>query len=234
MTPGRRRQWPLAAIQPFQLELPSPLPETPWLDGPALFGNDQPFEIEIGCGKGGFLVGRALQVPEHNFLGIELDRGLFHYIATRLARRQLWHVRILQADASRFLAQACRSACVAHLHVYCPDPWWKRRHHKRRLFTPEFVANCQRVLAPGGKLHLASDVADYFDLMTRLVRDHTALMPMSEEVSVMMAGIGPTNFERKGVARGHVMGRATFAKAAPAGSVDLALPGPELGKGGQG
>lgn len=206
-----KRRLPLEALRPFELLLPNPAQESIW-DGPTLFGNARPLEVEVGCGQGGFLVGRATQVPTHNFLGVEIDRARQHYVATRLARRGYAHVLIGLGDARVLLGTLLRPGCVSHLHIYCPDPWWKRRHHKRRLFDPTFVPTCARVLAPGGKLHLASDVPEYFAHMTGLVRDLTPLVAIPEEVTAMMADIGPTNYERKGLARGHAVGRASFIK----------------------
>jgi tRNA (guanine-N7-)-methyltransferase len=204
-----KKRLPLEALRPFEIHLPHPAQADLW-DGPTLFGNARPFEVEVGCGQGGFLIGRAAQLPMHNFLGVEIDRARQHYVATRLARRGYTNVLVALGDARILLETLLRPGCVSQLHIYYPDPWWKRRHHKRRLFQPAFVRACARVLAPGGKLHLASDVPDYFALMTRLVRDLTPLTEVPEEVSALMAGIGPTNYERKGLARGHVVGRASF------------------------
>lgn len=206
-----KKKLPLEALQPFNLDLPSPAQPATW-DGPVLFGNDRPLEVEVGSGKGGFLVGRAAQVPLHNFLGIEIDRGLQLYVASRLARRGLLHARVVHGDARRLLQVILRSESVCQLHIYCPDPWWKRRHRKRRLFDPSFVRACHRILVPGGKLHLASDVGEYFQVMTDLVRACTPLREIPEEVTALMAEIGPTNFERKGLAQGHKLHHATFVR----------------------
>jgi tRNA (guanine-N7-)-methyltransferase len=206
-----KKKLPLEALQPFIMAMPSPAQPATW-DGSLLFGNDQPLEVEIGCGKGGFIAGRAAQVRHHNFLGIEIDRGLQLYVASRLARRGLHHARVVHGDARLLLQVILRPACVFQLHIYCPDPWWKRRHRKRRLFDPIFVQACYRVLVPGGKLHLASDVDEYFQIMTDLVRVCTPLREIPEEVTSLMAEIGPTNFERKGLAQGHTLHRASFIR----------------------
>lgn len=206
-----KKKLPLEALQPFIVDLPTPIQPESW-DGSVLFGNYLPLEVEVGCGKGGFLAGRAAQMRHHNFLGIEIDRGLQLYIASRLARRGLHHARIVYGDARLLLQVILRAASVVQLHIYCPDPWWKRRHRKRRLFDPNFVQACHRVLVPGGKLHLASDVDEYFQVMTDLVRACTPLREIPEEVSSLMREIGPTNFERKGLAQGHTLHRASFIR----------------------
>ncbi len=82
--------------------------------------------------------------------------------ADRLARRGTANVRLACTDAQWLLRERVPAASVAAIHVYFPDPWWKKRHRKRRLFTGEFAAQCARVLPPGGKLYFVSDVAEYF------------------------------------------------------------------------
>ncbi len=140
---------------------PDPSPLTP-LDWHAVFGNDHPVEIEVGFGKGLFLLTAAAARADVNFLGIEIERQYQLFTANRVAKRQLGNVRLACADARWFLRERVAPASVQALYVFFPDPWWKQRHRKRRLFTPEFADQCARVLGAGGRLCVVSDVAEYF------------------------------------------------------------------------
>jgi tRNA (guanine-N7-)-methyltransferase len=202
-----RKQFPLEALQPYLLKPPDP--PVP-LDGPAIFGNDHPLEIEVGCGKGAFLVDHALKHPERNFLGIEIDRGLHLYVATRLAKREMRHVRMVGGDVIRFLQDCIATGCVAAVHIYFPDPWWKRRHLKRRVFTAEFVRQCERVLQADGRLYLATDVEEYFHQIMKTVEGSSRLQP-TEEVPPLEA---ETNFARKAKLQARDVWRITYQKVA--------------------
>src|SRR5205085_8759397 len=142
------------------------------------FGNDNPVEIEVGFGKGLFLVTAAQACPTVNFLGIEVVRKYQLFTATRVAKRNLTNVRLAKADARTFLRDCVTPASVQAVHVYFPDPWWKKRHFKRRVFTAEFAAQCARVLVPGGRLYVVTDVAEYFQVIGELLAGHTRLRPL--------------------------------------------------------
>src|SRR5947207_14630946 len=105
-----------------------------------MFGNDRPIEMEVGFGKGLFLITAGQHHPETNFLGIEIERKYQLFTATRLAKRQLSNIKVVCGDARVFLRDAVPTAALQALHVYFPDPWWKNRHKKRRVFTAEFAA----------------------------------------------------------------------------------------------
>ena len=110
------------------------------LDWLALFGNANPVEIEVGFGKGLFLLNESRRQPQTNFLGIEVERKYVLLTADRLARRGAANVRLACTDAHWLLRDRVRAGSVAAVHVYFPDPWWKHRHRKRRLLTVEFAA----------------------------------------------------------------------------------------------
>lgn len=214
----RGPRMPLEQLAPFLLVRP----ETGRLDFPAMFGNDHPVELEIGCGKGGFLVEAAGARPEHNFVGIEIDRALHFYIATRLARRGLANARVMCCDARVLLRDAVADESLAALHVYFPDPWWKKRHHKRRLWTPEFAIECVRVLRPGGRLQIATDVVEYYATMRELLDSRAELerVAADEQAGPADAHDSLTNFERKARSRGGSVWRAEYRRGgSPAGSV---------------
>lgn len=200
-----RKQLPLEALRPFELELPAaPAP----LDFSAIFGNAGPVELEVGFGKGAVLLAAAQMRPDQNYLGIEIDRGLERFVATRLAKRSLRNVKVIHGDATRLLGEYITPNSLAAVHVYCPDPWWKKRHHKRRVFTPEFARHIERALAPGGELHLATDVAAYFVIMTGLVCSATELYPLRPPAAIIA-----TNFEVKAIRRSKSVWRASYRKA---------------------
>jgi tRNA (guanine-N7-)-methyltransferase len=170
-------------LAPYVLETappgpPGSAPAPPPLDWRALFGNDRPVEIEVGFGKGLFLLTESAAHPEINYLGVEIERKYQLFTATRLAKRGRSNVRVACADARLFLRDRVVSGSVRAVHVYFPDPWWKKRHHKRRVFTPEFVAEVARVLTPGGRLLAASDVPEYATVIAELVPAYTSLRPL--------------------------------------------------------
>jgi len=147
----------------------------PW-DAAALFGRDAPLEVEVGSGKGLFLQSAAAAVPERNFLGIELARKYAHYCAACLARRELSNAIVVQGDAQRVFREFLPDGALAAVHVYFPDPWWKKRHHKRRVMNELFLRDVARTLAPGGAFHFWTDVKDYFDATLALVAEVTQLV----------------------------------------------------------
>jgi tRNA (guanine-N7-)-methyltransferase len=184
------------------------------LDWHSIFGDDHPVEIEVGFGKGLFLVTAGQAHPETNYLGIEVLRALQLYVATRLAKRNLSNVRVVCTDARRFFREGIPPASVHAVHIYFPDPWWKKRHHKRRVWTPEFAADCVRVLRPGGKLHVATDVPEYFAHVRELLDAQAGLRRLWAEEQT-----GPprpdeilTNFERKARQTGGRVFRAEYEK----------------------
>jgi tRNA (guanine-N7-)-methyltransferase len=213
VTVRRARRLPLAELTPYLLVVPdAPVP----LAWRTVFGNEHPVELEVGFGKGLFLLTAAQACPGTNFLGIEILRKYQLFTATRLAKRGLSNVRLIQADARAFLSDCVGSASVQAVHVYFPDPWWKNRHVKRRVFTPEFAMQCERILVPQGRLHVVTDVAEYFRVITEIVARQTCLQPIpppqpqepGHDVDYL------TNFERKFRLEGRPIYRATYEKIA--------------------
>ncbi|MEZ6146495.1 MAG: hypothetical protein R3B91_13990 [Planctomycetaceae bacterium] len=119
--------------------------------GQRSLGNDNPVELDIGCGRGPFLVTAAL-IQTSTIWG---SRSIMARIdaATRLQRRQLSNVRVLGGDVFRGLTELIQPGSVSAVHVYFPDPWWKRRHRQRRIFNRRFIDLCVTALQPGGLLH---------------------------------------------------------------------------------
>jgi tRNA (guanine-N7-)-methyltransferase len=137
----------------------------------SLFGNDHPINLEIGCGKGRFLITQALTDESQNWLGIESRRKFFRMMLRRVSRRNMPNVRLYCGDALYFIASYIPDASLRSLHIYFPDPWPKTRHHKRRVFRPEAAADWSRVLVSGGQLHVATDHPDLAELASNVIRD---------------------------------------------------------------
>jgi len=186
------------------------------IDWAILFGNPNPVEVEVGMGKGLFLLTAAAARPDTNFFGIEIVRKYQLYATTRFAIRNLPNVKTVCADAGWVFRRFVTAGSVAAVHVYFPDPWWKARHKKRRVFTPGFAADAARVVREGGRLLIATDVEEYFGVMTGIVRAMPAFREVATETSrasVEEAGY-QTNFERKARQKGTPVWRATYERTA--------------------
>ena len=157
-------------------------------------------EIEIGSGKGTFLIQEAPRWPAVNYLGIEKSVEFYRYAADRVRRRELGNVKVLRADAVEFLRFWCADAVVAVIHLYFSDPWPKKRHHKRRVIQDRMLPELHRVLATGGELRLVTD----HEALWAWYEDHAARhadlferQPMDRPESAAQGEIVGTNFERK-------------------------------------
>ncbi len=148
------------------------------VDWAAFFGNDRPVELDIGCGRGMFLVNAGLSHVDRNFLGIELDYKEGRRGAKRLQRHAMEHVRVLGGDAKELLRRYVPAHSVSSAHVYFPDPWWKRKHKKRRLFSDEFADLLAVVVKPSGLVHSWTDVEEYFGVISALMNHHRAFEPL--------------------------------------------------------
>lgn len=181
---------------------------------PALFQNENPVEVEIGCGKAGFLLRRAQSHPEINFLGIEWANEFFHYAVDRMLRWKVSNVRIVRTDASQFVRLQCPRDSLSVLHIYHPDPWPKKRHHRRRLFQPPFVSAAAACLKPGGRLAIQTDHAEYFEIIAALVRAEPSLEPIEfcdPAFGVQDERIA-TNFETKYLKEGRAIYRIALRR----------------------
>jgi tRNA (guanine-N7-)-methyltransferase len=147
----------------------------PW-NAEVLFGREAPLEVEVGTGKGLFLQTAATAVPQHDFLGVEIAQKYARFAAARLARLELPNALVVNGDAQRLFAELMPDDSLSSVHVYFPDPWWKKRHHKRRVMNERFVCDVARTLLPHGVLHFWTDVEEYFDASIDLITQHTALV----------------------------------------------------------
>ena len=169
------------------------------LDFPAIFGNEHPVELEIGSGKGGFLLEQARARPQVNFLGVEWANKYYRYAADRMRRWGVSNVRLMRTDARNLVIHHLPEACLAAVHAYHPDPWPKKRHRKRRLFQPDFVDALGRAMRTRARLHVQSDHAEYLALIVELLRDCPALGLdcQAKEGTPTANGTPGTNFEIK-------------------------------------
>ncbi|MDP7029317.1 MAG: tRNA (guanosine(46)-N7)-methyltransferase TrmB [Phycisphaerales bacterium] len=161
---------------------------------------DRPFELEVGSGKGTFLVQQASLQPARNFLGIEWSGEFFRYAADRARRHGLDGVRLLRADASEFLRFSCAANVAEVIHLYFTDPWPKKKHHKRRFIQDATMRSMHRVLRPGGLVHLVTDHDELWEWYQNHAARHTDLYDRTTFSPPDSAGDGEvvgTNFERK-------------------------------------
>jgi tRNA (guanine-N7-)-methyltransferase len=182
-------------VEPIGLDvdkLPRPLN---WAD---LFGNDHPIEIEIGTGKGTFITEQAKARPETNFLGIEWARWFWRYASDRLRRNNCLNARTVRAEAGYFLTEFVPAESITVLHIYFPDPWPKKRHHKRRLIQEKFMPIVHRILKPDGRLQVVTDHQEYFEQIEPVIRgSQLKVVDYNRPGSAADGEFVGTNFERK-------------------------------------
>ncbi len=190
------------------------------LDWSKLFGNENPVELDVGCGRGLFVFNGSTTQPQRNFLGNELDFTEGRRGAKRLVKRQQPNARIIGGDANFLLDRFIRPVSIDAVHVYFPDPWWKRKHMRRRLFTDVFANRCARVLRPGGLLHMWTDVADYFEAVNALMKHHEQFetLPTPEERPAENDLDYQTSFERTRRHAGLPIHRGQWQKRFAAGT----------------
>lgn len=195
------------SLESLLLELDDQGEGDPVLDWGEVFGNDRPVELEIGIGKGRFLIDAAQRFPEVNFVGIEWSLKYLRIAHERSRKRNLGNVRLVHGDAREFVEFFVPSESLQAIHLYFPDPWPKKRHHKRRLFDEEFAGEVERVLRPGGRLWLATDHAEYFAVIVELLMRSSCLVPAEAE------WLGAkTNYEVKYLAQGKEIFRRVVEK----------------------
>lgn len=193
---SKMQRQPRADLKPWFLTLDDLVGP---IDSGQLFDEGRPIEIDVGSGRGLFLVNAAESNPETNYLGIEIDYREGRRAARRLQKREMSNARVLGGDVARAFDRFVRPGSVAAVHVYFPDPWWKKKHKKRRVFTDQLADRMARVLEPGGFVHSWTDVAEYFEVIRGLM-DHHADFEVLQPPAERPAGHDldyRTSFERK-------------------------------------
>jgi len=164
-----------------------------------MFAERQPLEVELGSGDGSFLAQWAAAHPERNFIGVERLLGRLRKLDRKGKKLGLRNLRVMRIEAGYFVEYLLLPGSVAALHVYFPDPWPKRKHRKHRLVNEAFVRAAARALAPGGKVWLRTDDADYHAQMLQVFAATKEFQ--SVETPAELAAV-VTDFEREFNARG--------------------------------
>ena len=174
------------------------------LDPAAVFGRVAPLVVEIGFGMGAATAAIAAATPEVDFLGIEVHPPGIGALLQRIEEAKLANVRIVQHDAVEVLEAMIAPASLAGAHVFFPDPWPKKRHHKRRLIQPAFVRLLASRLAAGATLHCATDWEPYAEQMLAVLAAEPSLVNTAGSGFASRPDTRPlTKFEQRGIDLGH-------------------------------
>ncbi|MDR3232203.1 MAG: tRNA (guanosine(46)-N7)-methyltransferase TrmB [Planctomycetaceae bacterium] len=196
------------------LKLPEDLSKP--LDMQQVFRRFAPLELEIGSGKGMFINKAAKERPEHNFLGIEIGKKYARFSAANLLRNKLTNARMICGDAAAVLRDWIEPNSLFALHIYFPDPWWKRAHRKRRILRTDVVSLIESRLQSGGTLHFWTDVEEYFQSALKLLSAETNLTGPLDDSETPQADGGSidynTHFERRTLLHGEKVFRAEYRK----------------------
>jgi len=202
----------LPSISPLRLD---PEAAVEALDWRRVFGREGRVEVEVGIGKGRFLLACAAARPDVLHFGIEWSNEYLRLVETRAERGSLDNVRFVRADASDLVRRAIPDASVSAYYVFYPDPWPKKRHHKRRFLQPENVKAMARTLVPSGWLHVATDHDDYWSVIEPLLDTHAAFARQAVfgGPGFPLAVDGPlTNFDAKYEVEGRSRHRGSWQR----------------------
>ncbi|HFD12476.1 MAG TPA: tRNA (guanosine(46)-N7)-methyltransferase TrmB [Crenotrichaceae bacterium] len=190
-------------------------PQDNMFDFESVFANASPVILEIGFGNGESLARMASDYPHYNFIGIETHKPGVGHLLIEVARRGLTNVRVYHADTVTILSQCIQNQSVSGVHVFFPDPWQKRRHHKRRLINIEFIQQITDKLCCGGYLFIATDWCDYAKSIQAMLLDERCLLqelnhPDQTDIAIPDRPI--TKFESRGLRLGHEIHEFRFFK----------------------
>ena len=143
------------------------LPESAFSQLPIarMFPKQQPLELDLGCGKGKFLIAKAQSDPDTNFIGVDRQFSRIQKIDRRINRIGLSNVKLLRIEVFHAIQHMLPEESVRTIYLFFPDPWPKRKHHRRRLLTTHFLDAVLPILTPGGTMHVMTDHADYFEVI---------------------------------------------------------------------
>jgi tRNA (guanine-N7-)-methyltransferase len=206
MGPGQARA--LAALGPRFLLPYAPQP----CDFDAIFGRRAPRVLEIGFGMGDATASIAQALPETDFIGIEVHAPGVGALLKRIGEQGLTNLRLIRHDAVEVLRHMVAPASLAGVHVFFPDPWHKKKHNKRRLIQPEFVALLASRLRPGGRVHCATDWQPYAEQMLDVLNAEPLLRNTASGFAERPSYRPLTKFENRGLLLGHGVWDLVFEK----------------------
>ncbi len=177
-----------------------PFRETP-IEKTSIYGRDAPLVLEIGSGMGETTASIAKAHPEIDFLAVEVHGPGVGSLLNRIVAEQLANLRVIRHDASEVLEKMIPDGALAGLHLFFPDPWPKKRHHKRRLVQPAFASLAARKLAEGGIFHAATDWPEYAEQMQAVFANEPLFIPSQEGLVARPT----TKFEARGRRLGHAI-----------------------------
>jgi tRNA (guanine-N7-)-methyltransferase len=182
------------------------------IDPREIFGRTAALVLEIGSGMGETTAAIAQARPDTDFLAVEVHGPGVGSLLNRVEARQLANLRVVRHDAVEVLEHMIADASLAGLHLFFPDPWPKKRHHKRRLVQAGFVALAARKLAPGGYLHVATDWQEYADQILGVMSAEPLLENAAAGFAERPAHRPLTKFEQRGLALGHTVRDVLFRR----------------------
>ncbi|TWU24980.1 tRNA (guanine-N(7)-)-methyltransferase [Novipirellula galeiformis] len=174
------------------------LPEL--LTSESMFDNTKPLEMEVGSGKGLFMATASVENPRHNFVGIEINNKCAEHAAGRLARTEACNAIMISGDAEPLFNERVPAGSLEAVHVYFPDPWWKKKQRKRRVLNERSILNFSKALRPGGRLHVWTDVLDYFEETVEIIAEIAPELGVpipEEEIEAQHDLDYRTHFERR-------------------------------------
>jgi tRNA (guanine-N7-)-methyltransferase len=184
------------------------------LDFESLYGRTAALTLEIGFGNGDVLLQQAISTPETDYFGIEVHRPGVGHLLRRAAEADVHNLRVINHDAVEVLRQQVPDNSLDCVQLFFPDPWHKKRHHKRRIVNPGFIQLVQRKLKTGGLFHLATDWQDYAEQMLMLMEQAEGLSNTAGQGNYADAAERPpTKFEQRGRRLGHGVWDLVFRKA---------------------
>lgn len=189
------------------------------LDFRAIFGNDAPVVLEIGFGMGETTAAIAAAKPGVNFLGVEMHWPGVGALLRRIDAQSLANLRVLRHDAVDVVQSMIAPGSLSGVHVFFPDPWPKKRHHKRRLLQAPFAHVLAQTLGDGGYLHVATDWAPYAEAILETLSAEPRLSNSAEKFAARPPWRPLTKFEQRGLARGHEVFDLLFLRTATASAI---------------
>lgn len=174
-----------------------------------IFGNDNPVEIDLGCGDGGFLVTYAQVHPKINLFGTERLMGRLNKIIRKQAQLQINNLKVARIESSYFIKYLVSPNSLSAIHLYFPDPWPKKRHEKHRLVQAGFAHDCFNAINSTGAIYIRTDNVDYYEQMCEVFRNEKGLTEVEtpEHLKTFQ-----TDFEKQWIAQGLPTNYATYKK----------------------